>query len=195
MNVAQPGQLPDYADVEEALRRAGVQQCPAELHGFAVGMAVAGVADAGAIWEREVYAELDPSDVLAAECRRLLDRVFALAFVDPGDAPMALTLLLPGDVVVDSQRLEALRDWVQGFLFGLGLAGDRVAGALSAEARELLGDFDEISRVETDDVENSHENQAALIEVEEYLREGVILIRDEIGGPSPRPTEGSPDTE
>jgi uncharacterized protein YgfB (UPF0149 family) len=195
MTGTEPGQLPEYAAVDQALQRAGIDQCPAELHGFAIGMSVGGVSDTKAIWEREVYAMLDPSDVLAAECRRLLDRVFAAASGERDATPMVLTLLLPDDVMVDSQRLEALRDWIQGFLFGLGLAGDSVATALSAEARELLADFDEISRVETDDVENSEENQAALIEVEEYLREGVMLIRDEIGGLRQRPAERSPDTE
>lgn len=181
MNDAEPGQLPDYATIEASLQRAGVQQCPAELHGFAIGMVAGGVEGADAIWEREVYAEFDASDVLAAECRQLLDRVFASAFASDADAPMKLSLLLPQELVVDSGRLAAMRDWVQGFLFGLGLAGDRVASALSPQARELLNDFDEISRVDADDVDNSDENQAALIEIEEYLREGVMLIRDELG--------------
>jgi uncharacterized protein YgfB (UPF0149 family) len=48
------------------------------------------------------------------------------------------------------------------------------------QTRELLNDFSEITRVDTDDVENSEANQAALIEIEEYLREGAMLIRDEL---------------
>ena len=45
-----------------------------------------------------------------------------------------------------------------------------------------VADFSEITRVETDDVDNSEANQAALIEIEEYLRVGAVLIRDDLDG-------------
>jgi len=178
MTKPDPVPLPDYASVDAALQRCGLRQCPSELHGFALGMVVGGVPEPLTIWHDEVYAAFDPDDVLANECRALLDRVFAAAFIGESDRP--LTLLLPQDIVVDSARLTALRDWCQGFLFGLGLAGETVTSALSAQARELLNDFSEITRVDTDDVDNSEANQVALIEIEEYLREGVMLIRDEL---------------
>ncbi len=180
MTKPDPVPLPDYAAVDAALQRCGLRQCPSELHGFALGMAVGGVPEPLTIWQNEVYAAFDPDDVLASECRALLDRVFAAACIDESDHSLTLTLLLPQDIVVDSARLVALRDWCQGFLFGLGLAGESVTSALSPQARELLNDFSEITRVDTDDVDNSEANQAALIEIEEYLREGVMLIRDEL---------------
>lgn len=180
MTTPDPVSLPDYATVDAALERCGVRQCPSELHGFALGMAVGGVAQPLTVWQAEVYAEFDPDDVLANECRALLDRVFAAAFAGETADAQSLALLLPQDIVVDSARLIALRDWCQGFLFGLGLAGESVTSMLSAQTRELLNDFSEITRVDTDDVENSDANQAALIEIEEYLREGLMLIRDEL---------------
>ena len=180
MTTPDPVSLPDYATVDAALQRCGVRQCPSELHGFALGMAAGGIAEPLKIWQTEVYAEFDPDDVLANECRALLDRVFAAAFTGETADAQALTLLLPQDIVVDSARLAALRDWCQGFLFGLGLAGESVASTLSMQTRELLNDFSEITRVDTDDVENSEANQTALIEIEEYLREGAMLIRDEL---------------
>lgn len=171
--------------VAAALQRCGLDQCPAELHGFANGMAVAGVAEPLSVWQQEVYAEFDPADVLAVECRGLLDRVFASAFADQVSAatdeqPGGLTLLLPQDIVVDASRLAAVRDWCQGFMFGFGLGGEAVTAQLSAQTRELLNDFSEITRLDTDGVENNEENQSALIEIEEYLRTGVMLIRDEL---------------
>lgn len=176
--------LPDYATVAAALQRCGTNQSPAELHGLAIGMAVGGVAEPLSIWQREVYAEFEPGDVLAAECRTLLDRVFASAFADrsSADAPQTfgLTLLLPQDIVVDASRLAAVRDWCQGFMFGFGLGGEGVTARLSTQTRELLNDFAEICRLDTDDVENNEENQSALIEIEEFLRTGVMLIRDEL---------------
>ena len=88
-------------------------------------------------------------------------------------------LLLPQDIVVDARRLGALRDWCQGFLFGIGLGGEQLLQQGSAQMRDLLRDIAEITRLATDDVDNSSENQSALIEIEEYLRVGVLLLREE----------------
>lgn len=172
--------LPDYDAVAAALRRCGLPQGAAEVHGFALGLALSGVPEPLTIWRQELYSTFDPADVLAVECRALLDRVFASVYPEGAGEPMQLSLLLPQDIVVDAERLAAVRDWCQGFLFGLGLGGDALTGRLSPQARELLHDFAEFTRLDTDDVENTQENRSALIEVEEYLREGVMLIRDEL---------------
>jgi uncharacterized protein YgfB (UPF0149 family) len=45
-----------------------------------------------------------------------------------------------------------------------------------------LQDIAEMTRLDTEDVENNAENQSALIEIEEFLRVGVLLMRDELSG-------------
>ena len=132
------------------------------------------------LWRQELYSELDPADVLAQEGRRLLDRLFADVFSQASDEPMHMALYVPEGIAVDSKRLAAVRDWCQGFLFGLGLGGSALTKRLSAPARELLSDLSEVTRMDTDDVENNEENQSALIEIEEFVRVGVLLIRDEL---------------
>lgn len=180
MVVPQNEALPDYATLAATLERCGLPQGPAEVQGFALGLLVAGVAEPNKIWQQELYSAFDPNDVLAGECRALLDRLFTEVFDALDEKPMPLSLLLPQDIVVDAARLAAVRDWCQGFLFGIGLGGKTLTGRLSAQGQELLQDFAEFTRLDTDNVENSEENQAALIEIEEYLREGVMLIRDEL---------------
>ncbi|MCB1802841.1 MAG: UPF0149 family protein [Gammaproteobacteria bacterium] len=174
--------LPEYAQVAEALRRSGMPQCPAELHGFALGMIVAGVPEPLRVWQQEVYAEFDPNDVLDNESRALLERVFAAALSAGSSEAEGLHLLLPTALAVDAARLRALRDWCQGFVFGVGLAGETLDARLTSASRELLNDIAEITRLETDDVDDSRENQAALIEIEEYVREGVMLMRLDLAG-------------
>ena len=56
----------------------------------------------------------------------------------------------------------------------------RILDSKNPQMRDLLRDITEITRLATDDVDDSSENQSALIEIEEYLREGVMLIRDEL---------------
>ena len=119
------------------------------------------------------------ADVLAGECRALLDRLFASVFAETASSNEGFSLFLPEDLVVDAQRLVAVRDWCQGFLYGIGLGGDAVIKQASPQMRDLLRDITEITRLATDDVDNSSENQSALIEIEEYLRVGVLLLREE----------------
>lgn len=180
MNDRSHQSLPEYADAAAVLKRAGLRQSPAEAHGFALGLLVTRVPDAKTVWNEEWYSELDPADVLAGECRGVLERIFASVFSAERDGSPQLTLLLPQDIEVNSGRLAAVRDWCQGFLFGFGLGGAGRSGSLSGQARELLHDLAEVTRLDTADAENSADNQAALIEIEEYLRVGVMLIRDEL---------------
>ncbi len=169
----------DYAVIAAAMQRCGLPQSPAEAQGFALGLALAKVEGSRALWQQELYADFDPADVLAVECRGLLDRVFADVFSGDTPADLQLTLLLPQDIVVDSARMGAVRDWCQGFLYGFGLGGERSADRLSDQSRELLRDITEITRLDTEDIADDAEHRAALIEIEEYLRVGVMLMRDE----------------
>jgi len=174
--------LPDYPAFAATLQRCGLVQSPSETQGFALGLYVADVPEPLKIWRQELYSEFDPADVLAGECRAVLDRVFADVFAAGRGEPMQLSLLLPQDIVVDSARLEAVRDWCQGFLFGFGLGGVRAERGLSEQSRELLRDITEMTRMDTQEIENTPDNQSALIEIEEYLRVGVMLLRDDSGG-------------
>ena len=182
MQVSSQAALPEYAAVAAAMQRCSMPHTPAESHGFALGLHVAGVDDPLALWKQELYADMDPADVLAAECRGLLDRVFASVFAPADGLSTQLVLLLPQDIVVDSARLGAVRDWCQGFLFGFGLGGEALSRRLSEQAREFLQDVAEMTRLDTEAVENTAENQSALIEIEEFLRVGVMLMHDELHG-------------
>ena len=172
--------VPDYASLVSTLQRCAAAYSPSEAHGFALGLLIAGVSEPSKAWAEELYSDLDPADVLAGECRAALERLFSAVFVAADAAPMQLALLLPQDIEVNAQRLAAVRDWCDGFLFGFGLGGKVSSADLSQAGSDFLRDITEFTRLDTGAVENSAENQAALIEIEEYLREGVFLLRDEL---------------
>jgi len=163
-----------------AMERAGLDQNPAEVHGFALGLLLAGVADPQRLWQQELYSELDPADVLAGECRELLAGLFNTVFASNDDIAATFSLLLPDDIAVEANTLVAVRDWCQGFLYGFGLGGEHVDADLSAQSREWLHDVSEIGLLDTEDVANDEESQSALIEIEEYLRVGVLLVREDL---------------
>jgi len=170
---------PDFHAVSAALQHCGLTQGPAEAQGLALGLLVAGVSEPLQLWREEMYAEMDPGNDRADECRSVLDRVFFDVFSDT-ERLQPLALLLPQDIQVNAERLAAVREWCQGFLYGFGLGGDAASARVSQAGRELLGDIVEFTRLDTAPIENSSDNQAALIAIEEYLREGVMLMRDEM---------------
>lgn len=147
-----------------------------------MGLHLARVERPDVSWADELYSDFEPGDVLADECRALLDLLFAQVFTEGDQQEQGVALLLPQDLVVDSNRLSAVRDWCSGFLYGIGQAGQRIATEGSEQAAGILHDISEITRMAIDDVENSTENQSALIEIEEYLRVSVLLLRDELLG-------------
>jgi yecA family protein len=175
-----PDELPAYDELASALERCASTHTPSEAQGFALGLLMAGVEEPYVSWELELYSDFDPTDVLAGECRALLDQLFETTAADLGSSREGLQLLLPQDILVNQRRLSAVRDWCQGFLYGFGLAGDGLLKKGSEQMQDLLRDIAEITRLQVEDDDNSAENQEALIEIEEYLRVGVMLLRDEL---------------
>lgn len=88
------------------------------------------------------------------------------------------TLLLPDDEQLLAQRVEALGSWCGGFLSGFGLHAERQS-KLSAEADEGLRDLAQIARIAADSDAESEEDEADLMEVEEYVRMAAMLIFSE----------------
>ena len=83
--------------------------------------------------------------------------------------------LLPDDDEPIGERTEALSQWVQGFLYGLGsgVTGDHAR--VSPEAGEIVRDFIEIAHG-GEAVDDSEESEMAFAEVVEFVRVGVQLL-------------------
>ena len=161
----QPDQI-TYHHCDAAMRRCGLTFSATEAQGIAVGLISSAQPDPITDWQTELYAEFDPADALAQECRTLLDKLYAVTAEQLADPGFELQLLLPeaGTALVAI----ALRDWVQGFLFGFGLAGETLA--LSDENQALLNDLYEIGQLDVDTITEDEGAEEALAEIEEYLR-------------------------
>lgn len=77
-----------------------------------------------------------------------------------------------------NEAVDALRRWCRGFLSGFGLAGMPDLSALSEDCRGFIKDVGEFSRAE-DEAVATEENERALVEITEYLRIGVLMLREE----------------
>ncbi|MEN8261442.1 MAG: UPF0149 family protein [Pseudomonadota bacterium] len=85
-------------------------------------------------------------------------------------------ILLPDDEALLKDRATALADWCRGFLYGLGNA--LVDSELPGESGEILRDFAEISRLDPEAEDGGDEE--AYMELSEYVRVGVFLLRTEL---------------
>jgi uncharacterized protein YgfB (UPF0149 family) len=102
--------------------------------------------------------------------------------------------LLPDDDTPLAMRADALSQWCQGFLYGLGSGTTGDPAEVSVEAAEIIRDFTEITQVGVDADEQTEDNEVAFAEVLEFVRVGVQLLFVELAparGEEPAPGAAS----
>jgi uncharacterized protein YgfB (UPF0149 family) len=168
--------VPDYDQVDAALGSLGQAGSVAEAHGSLCGMLSAGGIRAGHAWVEELLLGVDP----IPSTRDVLD-VLVHASATRLTAPeLDFQPLLPDDQSELSLRALSLSEWVQAYLYGLGVGGFDTVGT-SEEIGEALMDLEQIGRVEFDMDHGDESDEVAYAEVLEFVRMSVILIKDEIG--------------
>jgi uncharacterized protein len=160
-----------------ALALKAAHQLPvAELHGAVCGLAVR----YGDELPLQDLVELLGVDALTDE-RSVA--TFAAATLEALEADdLRFTLLLPDDDAALAARLEALGQWCGSFLAGLGAAIAAGGGSFEdypGEVREIVDDLTAISRIDADEAaagEATEDAEADLLELEEFVKVGVLLI-------------------
>jgi len=106
------------------------------------------------------------------------------------DAEFGFQLLLEDETESAHTRLVQVASWCSGFGFGFGM-GDHATSAtrLPEDTEELLLDFQEIAKFETledtdgVDADEDGTDQSDVVEIEEFVRVGVLLINEEMRPP------------
>jgi len=99
------------------------------------------------------------------------------------DEDMGLTLWLPNDDETLEERTMALSQWCSGFLAGIGSSGDDTLKVLSEDANEALKDLQQISLADVTDTNESEEDEKAFVEIVEYIRVVILMIKEDLRGP------------
>ena len=163
-----------YDEFERVLRDARALPEPAEAHGTLAG-ALCSSRDYGLIeWLHEILPEDSPDEeaLQSSVLQNVYDSlVRTLAGNDADFEP-----LLPDDDAPLMVRADALSQWCQGFLYGLGSGSAADPSKVSVEAGEIIRDFTEITHVGVDAGDDTEENEAAFAEVVEFVRVGVQLL-------------------
>jgi len=181
-----------YDEFERVLRDARALPEPSEAHGTLAG-ALCSSRDYGLIeWLREILPDDSPDD--QALKSSVLQNVYSSMVRTLVGSDADFEPLLPDDDAPLAIRADALSQWCQGFLYGLGSGTTSDPGQVSAEAGEIIRDLTEITHVGVDSDEETEENEVAFAEVVEFVRVGVQLLFAELAparGEEPEPGAAS----
>ncbi len=190
----------DHDALEDALRRCGANWDAAQTHGLLTGrLAVSGVA-AGPDWLVQVLEGTDERNAQRVECQQMLDTLYQATHWQLSERLSEFMPLLPDDQTDAVLRTAAMAHWSEGFLHGLVSAqqGDALRDRLAAEPlSDIIRDILQITRAELDEATDAETNEAAYVELVEYLRVAAQLAYEELAeirNASGRSKTDNPDT-
>ncbi len=173
----------DFDTLDDALKRCGASWDAAQTHGLLSGkLAVGGVA-AGPDWLLQVLQNTDQNNALQIECRKLLDSLYQSTYWQLSERQSEFIPLLPDDIEDVVTRTTALARWSEGFLHGLVSAkhGNELKERLGSEPlSDIIKDMLQITRAGLDEDTTDEDNEAAFIEIVEYLRVAGQLCYEEL---------------
>jgi len=170
--------VPDYQDLSAQLDAAGIEVTAGEIHGLLSGvLALPGAGDID--WLALIpAAEPVDADQLDADLSQSLSDLYRLTQYQLSAREFGYRLFLPGPEAGVAARTEAVAGWCRGFLLGISSTGLSVDNCGDV-VREVLSDIVEMSSVEAGDSDDPEEERA-LLEIEEYLRVAVQLLKEEL---------------
>lgn len=170
-----------HDDVARVLADGGSPLGAAEAHGILCGALCARQAWRLEDWLEELGDGDLPAGLSVDEAAvAVLAAAFARTLKELRGGDMDFQPLLPADHEELSVRTEALADWAQGFLYGLGGSAGGAVLPLSPQCSEILADFAEISRAGEVGSEEAELEENAYTELVEFVRVGVQLMHEEL---------------
>lgn len=164
-----------YSLINAILAKYAAGFSAAEAHGMATGLLCANSKLDSHHWLKElleVHSDIDE------EQRAILKRLFeGTRQLLTSNDDFEFDLLLPDEEEPLTERIIALKNWCQGFLFGIGSLSQQ--SNYSRDAQDILKDIAEFTKLDTN-TEPDEEDEMALMELTEYLRSAVLLLRDEL---------------
>lgn len=172
-----------FDELDESLRRCGASWDAAQAHGLLTGrLAVAGV-PSGPDWLAQVLEGTDETNALRLECQKALDSLYQGTFWQLSERLSEFMPLLPDDDVDVGARTMALAHWCEGFLHGLVSSQHEQAlkDKLAAEPlSDIIRDMLQITRAGVDEESDNETNEAAYVEIVEYIRVAAQLAYEEL---------------
>lgn len=170
----------DYAAYSNLFQQLGFGLSPAECHGGLVGLLCAVEGIDNARWSQEIFAERAEGVIAQVGDEAALRNFYERTVEGLEDVDYGFTLVLPDEGWPLHERAEALSQWCQGFLWGLGLGGIQDQARLPGDVNEVMQDMAEISRLNFTTAIGSNDDETAYTEIVEYVRMAALLIYEEL---------------
>ncbi len=168
-----------YQTITDIFQKNETDLTASEAHGLATGLLCIENKVEAASWLAELFAD---DIILIDEDKTILVALFEQTrkLLGDEDDGFRCDLFLPSDEDSLTEQLEALCSWCEGFLFGIGF--NQSSSSWAGETGEIVKDIVEFTKMNTEvepelDEDEINEHEAALIEIQEYLRAAVMMIR------------------
>ncbi|MGE0115316.1 MAG: UPF0149 family protein [Steroidobacteraceae bacterium] len=173
-----------FTDAERALRAADASVTISEGHGCLCGALCTLSQFSSQNWLQELLPDPAGDELLSpvAPIDAVLERLYSETQAALRGDEMGFAPLLPDDAAPLADRIAALAQWSQGFLYGFGIGVPSAARQLPGDVGEVLKDLSEIARADAIDASDSDDDEQAYAELVEYLRAAVQLVHDEFAG-------------
>ena len=169
-------ELSRFLDVE------GFDESPSEIHGLLSGRIAGGERLAGEKFRGAMLESVDSDEELIDNALTALETFYKEIIATFEDTDFGFAPMLPPDGADLEERVEALADWCQCFLSGLGGAGLSDAAGLSEDAMDAVKDIAAIAQAGLEG-EPGEEDESDLFELQEYVRVAALLIYAELNQP------------
>ena len=174
-----------YAELESACLQNGLNFAGAEVHGILTGMLCANVTNDPQDWLTLIAA---PRSAATSD-NEPWSPLYQTTLSQLAYGEFEFRLMLPDDDAPLQQRTEALADWCRGFLYGISNGKLQQQMELSDNVTEIIEDLTQISRAGHDNEADDEAEEAAYMELVEYVRAGAMLIYVELQLPLTAPTD------
>lgn len=164
------------------MKSASLAVTPAELHGLLTGMLSGGLKTDDGSWQPLLFDYTSEGMAWTMTALSLAEKVMTHTTDEMNEDDFRLSLVLP-EAEVDAalvEKAEAVSEWVNHFISGLGLARLDVK-SLSEGSKEALGDLEEIGKLIIDEEDDLNEQSLLLEQVIEHVKVCVLTIHAECG--------------
>jgi len=172
--------LPDYITIASGLQSSSLFVTPAELHGLLVGMLSGGLSITDKSWQPLIFDYTNDGMGWPDKALKYAESVLSLSISELTGNGMNLSILLPDDDADLMEMADALSEWVNHFISGLGLVQVALKN-MPRDVREALTDLEEISKLGIDENDDLKEQADLLEQVIEHVKVCVLTIHAEFG--------------
>jgi uncharacterized protein len=162
-----------YQDINAIVAKPDGGFSAAESHGMATGMLCVNERTEIEFWLGEIQQGMGEFDL---DDRKVLENLFDDTRNCLTSDQFTYDLLLPVESTPFDEQVEALRNWCQGFLYGIGSASPLLNWP--EDVREVVKDITEFTKLEATIQDEDAEND--FMELTEYLRAAVIFLHTEL---------------